>query len=109
MNDTLGVSVINCIGQPLEKVCNLIGRQTFFTLMQLAQVCRERWPPQKFHDNIWMPIDRIEIKDLDDIRMAQAGYNSCLPMKPFNKKGILFDVTVQQLDSNRTLQREVRT
>ncbi len=95
MNDTLRVGVIDCIGQPTEQVRNLIGRKPFFALMQLAQICRERWPPQKFHDNIGVSIDRIKIKDLYDVRMAQAGYDPCLPMEPFKKKGILFNIAVQ--------------
>src|SRR5688572_9294898 len=95
VDDTLLVSVIKCDGDLVKEPRNLIGWDTFFSLVKVTQVRRQRRTLQVFHNDKWMTINSIEIEYLNDIRMAQACHHFRLAVKSFNKQRFFFYITMQ--------------
>src|SRR5690349_17255691 len=95
MNDPLFVSVIESARKFNKQARYLLWWDTLFSLMQVAQVGCERGPPQVFHDNIRVAIERIKIVDLHNVGVPQPRHYFRLPAESLNQEGLFFNITVQ--------------
>src|SRR5512135_3611525 len=68
----------------------------------------ESRPIQILHDDVWVALDRIEIIDLHDIRMAESRNHPRFPLEALAQIVVLFDVAVQDFNGNRAIEGEVR-
>lgn len=68
----------------------------------------ESRPIQVLHDDVWVALDRIEIIDLHDIRMAECRNNLCLALEALEQIRVLLDIAVEDFDRNRAIESEVR-
>ena len=68
----------------------------------------ESRPIQVLHDDVWVALDRIEIIDLHDIRMAECRNNLGLALEALAQIRVLLDIAVEHFDSDRAIESEVR-
>src|SRR5215207_8908923 len=107
MDDTLIVSIIERGCKTLKQTGHLVRRNSFMAFVKPPQIICQRWSLQILHYNIGMAVCGIKIEDLHNIGMTQPRHDSGFTMKARKQIGVLFNITMQKLDSNRAFKGEV--
>src|ERR1044071_121112 len=100
------MSIIDRRSQSFEETGNLMRRNQSILTVEDPQIICKRGSLQVFHYNIGMTIDGVEIKNLNDIGVAQGGDDFRFSVKSFEQCGLFFDMAVEQFDGDRALEIE---